>query len=348
MEFLIATYFPTAHAISFFIDTVIVEFPRTDNTIAAESLPSGFTNCGPTSLRFFYGELAYTQLDQRRIIPNSKFLTGDIDDTYYIGDGNPFTPGMRVFNSLGDDKNPNVHEFTSGIFVHKDGKHKVTLSAHAYDDVLMPKDDDLSGSLPLKLFQGNEKHSSEVAVLDELVQFNGVRTDIGLASIAPKLEFENKTFQNDIKIRKLMRLRECRLNDIFLIDSYITGPQKLTLHGIRRTVRQGARATQQYDIKTKELPSDLLPSPKLPCLGLVQGMFSSSALEIPRQPKIRAGVCGSAVIRIRTKTRDVSADGAVAGFMHFADLEPRNDTGGNLICYADACDALIDQGWSVY
>jgi hypothetical protein len=87
--------------------------------------------------------------------------TGDIDDTYYIGVGNPFMPGMRVFNSLGDDKSPNVNEFTSGIFVHKDGKHKVTLAAHAYDD--------LSGSLPLSLFQGNEKHNSEVAVLDELV-----------------------------------------------------------------------------------------------------------------------------------------------------------------------------------
>lgn len=326
-----------------------MEFPRADNTIAAESLPSGFKNCGPISLRFLYGELAYTQLGQRRITPNPKFLTGDIDDTYYIGDGHPFTPGMRVFNSLGNDKNPNVHEFTSGIFVHKDGKHKVTLAAHAYDDVLMAKDDDLSGSLPLNLFQGNEKHSSEVAVLDELVQFNGVRTDIGLASIAPKLEFENKTFQNDIKIRKLMRLHECHPHDIFLIDSYITGPQKLMLNGIRWTVRQGARATQQYDIKTKGLCPDLLPSPNLPYLGLIQGMFSSSTSEIPRQPQIRAGVCGSAVIRIQTMANgDVSADGAVAGFMHFADLEPRNDTEGKLICYADACDALIDQGWSVY
>jgi len=178
---------------------------------------------------------------------------------------------------------------------------------------------------------------------------NGERTDIGLESIAPKLEFENKTFHNDIKIRKLIRLHECKLNDTFLIDSYITGPQKLLLHGIRYTVRQGARATQQHDIKTKGLPPDLLPSPKLPYLGLIQGMFSSSASEIPRLPRIRAGVCGSAVIRIQTMAnRDVSADGAVAGFMHFTDLEPRNDTEGKLICYADACDTLVDQGWSVY
>lgn len=149
-----------------------------------------------------------------------------------------------------------------------------------------------------------------------------------------------------------MRLRECTLSDIFLIDSYITGPQKLLFHGIRYTVRQGARATQQYDIKTKRLPPDMLPSPKLPCLGLFQGMFSSSASEIPRLPQIRARVCGSAVIHTQmTANGDVSADGALSRFsciLPTLNRETINHTEGKLICYADACDGLADQGWSVY
>ena len=53
------------------------------------------------------------------------------------------------------------------------------------------------------------------------------------------------------------------------------------------------------------------------------------------------------VIRVSSKGQDVSAEGAVAGFMHFADLQPKNDAAGKLVCYADACDALIDQGWAV-
>jgi hypothetical protein len=259
-----------------------------------------------------------------------------------------FTPGMKVFNSLGDDKVPDVREWTSGIFVRKNGETKVTLPAHAYDCVLMPQNDSLTSLPPLAVFQGNEKHRSEVARLDELVRFNDVRTDIGLASIKPEVHFENQTFHDDISIRKLIRLEECQIRDLFLIDSYITGPQKLFLDGIRYPVRQGARATQQYGIKTKGLSSDLLLSPRLPYLEMVQGMFSTAALEIPRQPQIRAGVCGSALIRVRTvRGVDVSAEGAVAGFMHFADLEPRNDAEGKLVCYADACNALIDQGWSV-
>lgn len=92
----------------------------------------------------------------------------------------------------------------------------------------------------------------------------------------------------------------------------------------------------------------MLPSPRLQYLGLAQGMFSTAAIEIPCQPQIRAGVCGSAVIRIHTDTGiDVTAEGAVAGFMHCAELEPRNNTAGNLVCHVDTCDALMDQDWSV-
>lgn len=343
MEFLVATYFPTALAISYFLDSVIVELPQTDMPPDEESLPSGFINCPYTGLRFSWGELTTSQVVRRKIKPYPALLSGDVDDTHYIGleNGNLFAPGMRVFNSLGD-------EWTSGIFVQKNGEVKVTVPIHAYNSVLGHQRDDFSGLPPLLLFQGNEKQHSEVARLNETINFQGVRTDIGLASIKPELEHGNRTFHDNIIVQKLIRIEECSNRDMFLIDSYITGVQRLLLDGTRYPVRQGARATQQYAVKTKGLSSDELPSPKLQYLELAQGMFSTAAIEIPRQPQIRAGVCGSAVIRIRTSIgKDVSAEGAVAGFMHFADLEPKNDIAGNLLCYADSCNALIDQGWSV-
>jgi hypothetical protein len=33
--------------------------------------------------------------------------------------------------------------------------------------------------------------------------------------------------------------------------------------------------------------------------------------------------------------------------MHFPDLQLKGDGEGKLVCYADACDSLIDEGWSV-
>ena len=337
---------------SYFLDSVIVELPQTDMPPDEESLPSGFKNCPHTSLRFSWGELTASEIVQRRIKPNATLLSGEVDDTHYVGleNGNFFAPGMRVFNSLGDEKCQETSEWTSGIFVQKNSEIKVTVPVHAYDSVLVPQEDDFSGLPPLRLFQGNEKQHSEVARLDETINFQGVRTDIGLALIKPELKYENRTFHDNISIRKLIRVEECNRRDMFLIDSYITGVQRPLLDGVRYPVRQGVRATQQYTIKTKGLSSDLLPSPRLQprlqYLELAQGMFSTAAIEIPRQPQIRAGVNSSAIIRVRTSTGiDVTDEGAVAGFMHFADLEPRNSA-GNLVCYADTCDALMDQGWS--
>ena len=54
-----------------------------------------------------------------KIKPNPTLLSGEVDDTHYVGleNGNSLAPGMRVFNSLGDEKCPEMNEWTLGIFV---------------------------------------------------------------------------------------------------------------------------------------------------------------------------------------------------------------------------------------
>ena len=124
----------------------------------------------------------------------------------------------------------------------------------------------------------------------------------------------------------------------------------MTFHNARfpKASRRTARAAAQHDVQPKGLNSKLLPSPKLPYLELGQGIYSTTATQTPTRPQIRAGVCGSAVIRIMARDGgDVSAEGAVAGFMHSTDLQLKSDGEGKLMCYADACDSLIYEGWSV-
>ena len=139
----------------------------------------------------------------------------------------------------------------------------------------------------------DDKRHTEVAHLDQLIKFNNVRTDIGLASIVNGIKFKNQTFHDNITIRKMIRLDDCDINDVFLVDSYITGPQKLDLYGIRYPRIEGPRTSQQPEFKTQGFPPNLLTSPKLPYLSFPQGMYSTAGVEIPRQPQIRAGVCGS-------------------------------------------------------
>jgi hypothetical protein len=349
MEFLVGTYFPTALAISFFLNTIIVELEQTDERPHENNLPAGFANSPGIGLRFNWGPLAYTQLDGRKIKPNPRGVDGATDETHYLGfEGQSFTPGMRIFNSLKDL--PHSIEWTSGILVEKDGKKKVTVPAHAFDSVLNKNNDQIDCCPHLTIYQGNGKDHTKVAHLDQLIKYNGVRADIGLASLSLGVEFANTAFHDGINIRKLIRLRDCRIGDVFLIDSYMTGPQKMTFHGARfaKASRRTARAAAQHDIRPKDLDSKLLPSPKLPYLELGQGIYSTTATEIPTRPQIRARVCGSALIRIMARDGgDVSAEGAVAGFMHFADLQLKSDGEGKLMCYADACDSLIDEGWSV-
>jgi hypothetical protein len=59
------------------------------------------------------------QVVRRKIKPNPALLSGEVDDTHYVGleNGNLFALGMRVFNSLGDEKCPEMNEWTLGIFV---------------------------------------------------------------------------------------------------------------------------------------------------------------------------------------------------------------------------------------
>ena len=65
--------------------------------------------------------------------------------------------------------------------------------------------------------------------------------------------------------------------------------------------------------------------------------------------KVREGVCGSALVRAKKAVGkgDRLGMGEVAGFMHRSDLQLKYDVTGNLICFADSVESLIEEGWEV-
>lgn len=243
-------------------------------------------------------------------------------------------------------------EFTAGILVEKDGVRKLTVAAHAFDEEFKEQGDKLGNEDRFILYQGNHKAQfTKVGNVDEVISANGEYTDIALASLASNINFSNELFYSfkDQKIvpQTFLSLNDCKFLDKFMIESCMTGFQKLVVHGLRFPLEKKGRNPMQ-DIKTKGLSPDRLPNPALQYLRLTQGMYSTGAIEIPTKPQIRAGVCGSAVIRFQKKGGPVDpTPGEVAGFMHFSDIEPLYSTEGRLLCYADSCDPLIEQGWTI-
>ena len=134
--------------------------------------------------------------------------------------------------------------------------------------------------------------------------------------------------------------------DEFVIDSFTTGLQRLICLGVR---------TRTPNMREKDLigkPGEL-PEPGT-YIRLIQGIYALSSPEITAKPHIRNGVCGAALLRIskgsEKKTDQVLqartlSEGGIGGFMHWADLQSK--TTEKLLCYSDATDELIQDGWMV-
>jgi hypothetical protein len=122
----------------------------------------------------------------------------------------------------------------------------------------------------------------------------------------------------------------------------VTGRQRLRL--------QGKRVPNMESLPALKGSAQDLPPPGR-YLSFSQGIYATGSTEIPGTAKIREGVCGSAVVRVRARgggqSRDVLSDGEICGFMHWSDLQHQNETQGKLLCFADSVDELIKGGWQV-
>ena len=122
-------------------------------------------------------------------------------------------------------------------------------------------------------------------------------TDIGLATLNNDVEFRNRFIDLPGEPTQLLSSDMLKAGDIYVIDSFSTGRQG----GL---VCRGKRIVSQED-KEKRVDLVLIGNQKdLPNVGtymvIVQGIYATSEPMAIGEPIIRAGCCGSAIVKLAT------------------------------------------------
>lgn len=364
--------FPEALYISYITCCVILELPKTDHetfVTRLETLPKGFTNSS-VSLNYVNGILVLSS--HRRIIPpNPRLLNGLSDETDYIEEAGCFFPGAMISSETGG-------QVTAGIALTRKDEMRFTVPYHAWESEAVDEAMEETGQDKKELAAGGSDVVKETgsfgietetgrsneetgaknlgfqekphnSVTNSLMPvFQGKNkvgnvvsrvglSDVGLAQVDDGVIFSNTFLDIEAKPRRLLASKDIRYRDRFLVASFATGVQSLLCLGVRKPTKGNT------DFKAFTAP-DLSPS----YVSVRQAIFATNAAEIMGSPKIRDGICGSALVRLSTGTnQDVLAQGEIGGFMVWPNIRDSNDDQGRLMCFCEATDQLIAEGWEV-
>jgi hypothetical protein len=338
------SHFRTAIAISFIWDAVVVELPKVDHLQFGDllqELPEGFANAN-VSLEFHNGPLPYSA-HKRIVKPDPTFNGPDAiaDDSDYVKEHGCFYPGAMV-HAVGD-AGEDLGSVTAGILVENGLNRRLIVSYHCWEPLAQKHPEMFGSPGACRVIQGDP--GTEVGFVHERIK----TTDVALAKLLPSIEFRNEFMEIDARPKRLLPSKQIQIADEFLIDSFVTGKQRLRCVGKRLPLerRQNARSHPHLMAPESHLPPD-----ENIYIQLRQGIYATNELKIPKQPKIREGVCGAVLVRCRQRSNplrtldSVLKDGEVAGFMHFADLQSKGGV-DTLLCYADSFDELASEGWEV-
>ena len=343
-------HFEDAIAISYLWDRVLVELPTQSNKEFLDSLdnlPDAFTNAA-VNLDFHNGPLPFTE--RKRLVKPDAADAADLegpstvaDTSDYVKHCGAFYPGSMIRAVDGDGQD--LGSVSAGILVEKGYMRRLTVSYHCWEP-LVTKNPEKFGSADIefcKILQGEP--GTNVGFVHERIR----NTDIALAKLLPSVQFQNAFMEIEAQVKRLLPSSEISIGDEFLIDSFVTGKQRLRCLGSRFRLARKANARSQPTLKG---PEDLLPPDDNIYISLRQGIYASNKDNIPGHPKIRAAVCGAALLRCSqysNRQRDLDSvlkDGEVAGIMHFADLQSKGQL-DTFLCYADSFDDLAAEGWKV-
>lgn len=122
------------------------------------------------------------------------------------------------------------------------------------------------------------------------------------------------------------------------IDSFVTGRQFLSCVGCRVLVRKRG---QNFLRDRKEAPADGK------YIIIHQGIYATNDPESLGSPKLRSGICETALVRLR-RAREKSTclyDGEICEIMHWPGLAIKYLTEATLYCFADPVDPVIENRW---
>ncbi len=310
------TLFPRATHISYYPRQLLVELesePEVEFISRLSDLPTAIEGL---AINYSNGPFLHT-LASRLEQPDPTL--GDdgyelvVDDTCYLDaeNGGELRPGVRLECMGVEVDGVAIGECysNSGIAVQKNGECRLTVAAHTWDAV---KD-------KIVYHGGN--------IVGTMEQIIG--GDIGL--VPATVPVSNKFLENDIPARRLIPTGEANSEDYVVVDSCVTGVQKLKCAGVR------------YGKRRQTGPG---PSANYPYIILEQGIYQSSTPIVPRPPVIRLGMCGTPFHRVGNRTDStVKPCGDILGFFLWVDVPTY--AGPRLYCYSQPTDPLINARWQV-
>ncbi|KAJ5842104.1 hypothetical protein N7534_011934 [Penicillium rubens] len=319
-------HFPQAAAISFIFNTIVVEFDEVDEDTWRErvgALPCSFGNLA-LELSYSNGLLANTEWKQLIAPKPADLKTFVSDDSDYISATGCFNPGAMICSDQEDAA-------SAGVLVEKDSEQRLTVVCHCWDREFDESLNHLGDPNHFRVLQGKSRVGYVTERVDE--------TDIGLAKLDDTFAFSNRFLDIETAAKTLIPFTGVRTGDKFFIDSFVTGRQRLLCAGVRVL---GRKRGQDFLHDRQENP----PDGKY--ITMYQGIYATNDPVITSAPQLRAGICGSVLVRLQRAGEESICleDGEVCGVMHLAGLAMKDSTNANFFCFADPMDPLISNGWA--
>jgi hypothetical protein len=225
---------------------------------------------------------------------------------------------------------------SAGIAVERDEVLRLTVAFHCWAKEYRDNKDRFGDSDSFTVTQGRTAVGNVCERISD--------TDIGLAAIKAGITFNNRFLGVDAAAKTLIPREIVKYRDEFVVDGFTTSVQRLICLGSR---------VRKADARTEDL-LQVHQGVELPAPGkyivLEQGIYATGEPEMRGTPRLREGVCGSALLRVQTANGDdVTQKGEIAGFMHCCDLQStyNGQDPPTLLCYCDATDSLIAHGWKI-
>jgi len=191
------------------------------------------------------------------------------------------------------------------------------------------------------------------AVEDKVV-YHPMRTGHNIATVVDRIGEDvgmvdcSCPYTNDLpelqsKAKSLYHSSRLRYNQFVVIDSCFTGVQTLRVLGVRTGAGRRPPVTDAGD----PVPG---PLQDIQYIKVEQGIYGVNSTVIPRERRIREGVCCTPLIVGGTNKREMArilGDGMVAGFMLWNDIEGLYNIDRQIYSFCQTVDPLIELGWSV-
>jgi hypothetical protein len=212
----LAEHFPGCSHVSFLAHQIIIEFPEEDDESwhhRRQNLPESITNVG-LPLTYNNGPLVAAELKRLKKPKPGVLASAQADDTDYVKSQSCFHPGTMLKADSGD-------HISAGIAVQKGGETRVTVAFHCWDKEYESVPDKLGDEGHFAVTQGETK-------VGHLLERVGL-TDVGLMKVNKDVAFSNRFLDIDATAKVLMPMSGLAVSDEFLIDSFVTGRQRMRL-----------------------------------------------------------------------------------------------------------------------